>query len=128
MDDVPDAQDRGDGDIDDEWPVTDPAVHLCLPPEIALSLSGTNPQWTSASGNRSRDKLTTSSVKASRLNERGAALDQVSFHPTDDANSNKDMGLDEHGLPLGDWGDYLMDVCEQDLQNAANFPLAGWAP
>ena len=21
-----------------------------------------------------------------------------------------------------------MDVCEQDLQNAANFPLAGWAP
>ena len=69
MEDVPDAQDRGDDDIDDEWPVTDSTVHLSLPPEIALSLSATNPQWTSTSGKRSRDILTTSSVKASRLNE-----------------------------------------------------------
>ena len=44
MEDVPDAQERGDDDIDDEWPVTDPSVPLCLPPEIALSLSGANPQ------------------------------------------------------------------------------------
>ena len=41
--------------------------------------------------------------------------------------SNKDTGLDEYGLPVGDWEDFLMDVCAQDLQNAVNFPLAGWA-
>ena len=44
MEDVPNAQDRGDDDIDEEWPETDSAAHLSPPPEIALSLSGTNPQ------------------------------------------------------------------------------------
>ena len=123
MEDAPDAQDHGDDDIDEEWPVTDPTANLTLPSEIALSLSGTNPEWTSNSGKRSRDVLTTSSVEASRIN---APDDNVSFNPADDNASN--MGLDEHGLPLGNWEDNLMDVCEQDLQNAVNFPLAGWAP
>ena len=77
------------------------------------------------SGKRSRDILTTSSVKASGINEQD---DTVSFQPTDDNNANKAEGPDEHGLPLGDWKDYLMDVCAQDLQNAANSPPAGWAP
>ena len=90
--DIPDARERGDDDVDDEWPVTDSTVRLTLPSEIALSLSGTNPQWTSTSGKRSRDKLTTSSVKASRLNEQEAVLDQVSLHPPDDANSNEVIG------------------------------------
>ena len=44
VENVPDAQERGDDDIDDERPVTDPAVRLSLPSEIALSLSGANPQ------------------------------------------------------------------------------------
>ena len=52
MEDVPDAQGSGVDDIDEEWLVTDPAAHLCLPPEIALSLSGNNPQWTATSGKR----------------------------------------------------------------------------
>ena len=97
MEDVPDAQARGDDDIDDEWPVTDSTVHLSLPPEIALSLSGANPRWTSTSGKRSRDILTTSSVKASRPNEQDTVLDHVSSHPTNDNNSNKATGLDEQG-------------------------------
>ena len=65
MDDVPNAQHREDDDLDEEWPVVDPNVKLSLPPEIALSLSGSNPQWTPTSGKRSRDILTTSSAKAS---------------------------------------------------------------
>ena len=110
MEDVPNAQDRGDDDIGEEWPVTDSTVHLSLPPEIALSLSGTNPQWASTSGKRSRDIHTTSSVKDSRINEQD---DTVSFQPTVDNTSDKATGLDEHGLPLGDWEEYLVDVCHR---------------
>ena len=124
MDDVPNAQAREDDDIDEEWPVVDPTVQLTLPPEIALSLSGSNPQWTSTSGKRSGDILTASSVKASRINEQD---DTVSCQPTDDSVSNQETGLDEFGLPAGGWQDFLMDVGLQGLQDAANFPLAGWA-
>ena len=42
--------------------------------------------------------------------------------------SNQDMGLDEFGLPKGDWEDSLMDTTADDLQNAMDVPLAGWAP
>ena len=42
--------------------------------------------------------------------------------------SNQDVGLDEFGLPKGDWEDSLMDITADDLQNAMDFPLAGWAP
>ena len=38
------------------------------------------------------------------------------------------MGLDEFGLPIGDWEAFLMDLTAEDLKNAANSPLAGWAP
>ena len=43
MEDIPDAQPGVDEDIDEEWPAVDPNIKLCLPPEIALSLSGPNP-------------------------------------------------------------------------------------
>ena len=99
------SADMKDDEIDQEWPVTDSTVHLSLPPETALSLSGAKAQWTSTSGKRSRAILTTSSVKASRINGQDTVLDHVSFHLTDDNNSNKATGLDEHGLPLGDWED-----------------------
>ena len=76
MDDVPNAQRREDDDLNEEWPIVNPTVKLSLPPEIALSLSGSNPQWASTSGKRPRDILTTSSVKASRIDEQD---DTVSF-------------------------------------------------
>ena len=68
LEDVPATQDRGDDDIDEEWPVTDPTANLTLPSEIAPSSSGANPEWASASGKRSREVPTTSSVKASHTN------------------------------------------------------------
>ena len=69
MDDVPNAQHREDDDLDEDWSVVGKNVKLGLPPEIALSLSGSNPQWTSTPGKRSRDILTTSSAKVSKINE-----------------------------------------------------------
>ena len=42
--------------------------------------------------------------------------------------SNQDVGLDEFCFPRGDWEDSLMDITADDLQNAMDFPLAGWAP
>ena len=109
MDDVPDAQGRGDDDLDQGWPITDSTIQLCLPQEIALSLSSTNPQWSLASGKRSRELFTTSSAKASRVNEQ------------EDDISNPESGLDEYGLPLGAWDNHLLDVSEQDGHLTRNF-------
>ena len=125
MGDVPYAQHREDDDRDEGWPAVGPSVKLCLPPEISLSMSGSNPCWTSSSGRQSRDILTTSSAEISKNNEQEA---NVSFQPPGENLSNQDTGLDEIGLPIGDWEDYLMDITAQGPQNAMNSPLAGWAP
>ena len=93
-------------------PVVGPNVKLSLPPEIALSFPGSNPQWACTSGKCSRDISATSSAKASEINEQD---DNVSYQPTDDNVPNKDTGLDEFGLPIGDWEDFLMDITAQDL-------------
>ena len=114
MGDIPDSHHLREDDIDEDWPVVDPSVKLCLPTEIALSLSGPNPYWSSSSGKRSRDNPDASSSKISRINEQ------------EDNVSNQGTGLDEFGLPIGDWGDSLMDITADDLQNAASSPLALW--
>ena len=44
MDDVPSAQGCEDDDVDEELPVAEPNVKLCLPTEIALCLYGPNPR------------------------------------------------------------------------------------
>ena len=116
MDDIPDAQLREEDDIDEDWPVVEPSVPLCLPKEIALSLSGPNPCWESSSGKRSRENQGASSAKISKFNDQ------------EDNVSNQGMDLDEFGLPKGDWEDRLLDITAEDLQNAADLPLAGWAP
>ena len=116
MDDVPCTQICEDDEVDEDLPIAEPNVTLGLPTEIALVLHGPNPCWNSPSCKRTRDNLDTSSAKLSKPNE------------PEDAGSNHEMGLDEFGLPMGTWEDFLMDITADDLQNAANFPLAGWAP
>ena len=115
MDDIPDAQQCEADDKDEEWPTLGPSVKLCLPPDIALSLMGSNLDWDAPSSKRSREQLDASSSKISRRNE------------TEENVSTLDTGLDEFGLPRGDWEDALMDLTAADLQNAMDFPLAGWA-
>ena len=115
MDDIPDAQPCEAADKDVDWPTLVASVKLRLPSDIALSLSGSNPDWNASSSKRSRDQLDASSSKISKRNE---MEDNVSIH---------DTGLDEFGLPRGDWEDSLVDLTAEDLQNAMDLPLAGWA-
>ena len=112
IDDIPDAQQCEADDKDEDWPALDPSVTLCLPPDIALSPSGPNPGWNTPSSKRSRDHLDASSSKISKCN---GMEDNVSI---------QDTGLDEFGLPKGDWGDSLMDLTAADLRNAMDSPLA----
>ena len=115
MEDIPDAQQCEADDKDEDWPTLDPSVKLRLPPDIALSLSGSNLDWNTPSSKRSRDQMDASSSEISRRNE------------TEENVSTLDTGLDEFGLPRGDWEDALMDLTAVDLQNAMDLPLAGWA-
>ena len=89
MEDISDAQPCEAADKDVDWPTLEPGVKLRLPSEIALSLSGSNPDWNTFSSKRSRDQPDASSSKISKRNEMG---DNVSIHET---------GLDEFGLPRG---------------------------
>ena len=86
-DDVPNAQHREEGDLDEEWPAVDPRVKLSLPLEISPPLSGSNPCWTSSSGKLSRDILTTSFAEISKINEQEG---NVSFQPPDGNMSNQE--------------------------------------
>ena len=115
MGDIPDAQQCEADDKDEDWPTLDPSVKLRLPPDVALSLSGSNLDWNTPSSKRSRNRMDASSSKISKRNK---MEDNVSIH---------DTGLDEFGLPRGDWEDSLMDLTAAVLQNAMDFPLAGWA-
>ena len=103
MDDIPDAQLRAGEDMDEDLPAVGPSVKLCLPPDIALTLSGPNPDWTTSSSRRSRDQQDASSAKLSKRNK------------MEDPFSKTDTGLDEFGLPKGDWEDSLMDITAEDL-------------
>ena len=93
-----------------------PQYQIAFADGNALSLPGPNPDWNTSSSKRSRDQPDASSSKISKRNE------------MEDNTSNLDMGLDEFGLPRGDWDDFLMDLTEADLQNAMDFPLARRAP
>ena len=116
MEDIPDAQPSVDEDVDDDLPELDPNVKLHLPLEIDLSLSGSNLDWKKSLGKRSRDEQDASSSKVSKPNDPGNNL------------STWDRGVNEYGLPHGEWEDFLMDITAEDVQNALDYPLAGRAP
>ena len=116
MEDIPDAQPGVDEEADEDLTELDPNVKHQLPPEIALSLSGSNLDWKTSSGKRSRDEQDASSSKLSNRNDPG------------DIPTTVDWGMNEYGFPRGEWEDFLMDVTVDDIQNALDYPLAGWAP
>ena len=126
MQDVPNTQANPDIGIDEEWPINDPQEHLGLPSDVPLSLSGSIPQDPFIFGERSRDSMGASSVKASPVNEQEYKTDQFAFHPGDVSSIPEEITTNEFRLPVGDWEGRLMDVTVQDLQNAIDFPLAGW--
>ena len=116
MEDIPDAQPSVDEEGDDDSPELDPNEKLHLPLEIDLSLSGSNLDWKTSLGKRSRDEQDASSSKVSKPNDPG--------HNS----STWDRCVNEFGLPQGEWEDFLMDITAEDVQNALDYPLVGWAP
>ena len=115
MEDIPDAQIRSDEEEDQPDFDVDPNIKLCLPSDIALSLSGPMNAWNTSSGKRSREEPDASSSKVSKRQE------------GTDINPNQDSETNEFGLPCGDWEDFLLDLTAEDIQNALDSPLAGWA-
>ena len=114
-----------DDDIDEEWPVSNPEEQLGLPAAIALSLSGCEP-YSSSIGKRSREAADVGSEESDNMQL--VPLNQGASRDTEDDSdsSTEEWKTNDYGVPVAGWEGRLLDISEADLQNAIDFPLAGW--
>ena len=118
------SSDMGDDDnIDEEWPITD--ANLGLPDAIALSLSGLGPYEPTA-GKRSRDTMDASSSKSPSVVVAPPHTTDAPMNQDESESSTEEWETNQFGIPIAGWEGRLLDITAADLQNAIDFPLAGW--